>query len=87
MIRHGDNTAVCFNDGKRSRAEVAYQREYWTESFVQWSPQGTMLATMHRQVRGCEPGRRGHAAGLLHERWRMGRVAVSCGRSCMNGGM
>ncbi|PNW85513.1 hypothetical protein CHLRE_03g190100v5 [Chlamydomonas reinhardtii] len=49
VIRHGDNTAVCFNDGKRSRAEVAYQREYWTESFVQWSPQGTMLATMHRQ--------------------------------------
>lgn len=23
--------------------------QYWTESFVQWSPQGTYLATVHRQ--------------------------------------
>ncbi|GLI69794.1 hypothetical protein VaNZ11_014493 [Volvox africanus] len=49
VLRFGDNTVVCFNDGKRGRADLAFQREYWTESFVQWSPQGTMLATMHRQ--------------------------------------
>jgi translation initiation factor 3 subunit B len=23
--------------------------QYWTESFVQWSPLGTYLATVHRQ--------------------------------------
>ena len=26
-----------------------YKRSFWTESFVQWSPHGSYLATMHRQ--------------------------------------
>lgn len=26
-----------------------YKRQYWTESFVQWSPRGNLLATIHRQ--------------------------------------
>ena len=26
-----------------------YERRFWTESFVQWSPRGNFLATMHRQ--------------------------------------
>lgn len=49
VIRHRDTTEVLWNDGKRGRVEEAYKREFWTESFVQWSPQGTMIATMHRQ--------------------------------------
>lgn len=49
VVRHGDETAVFWNDGKRCRAEQVYTRNFWTESFVQWSPQGNMLATMHRQ--------------------------------------
>lgn len=49
VVRHGDETAVYWNDGKRCRAEQVYTRNFWTESFVQWSPQGNMLATMHRQ--------------------------------------
>lgn len=49
VMRHGDNTAICWNDGKRTRADLAHQREFWTESFVQFSPQGTYLATVHRQ--------------------------------------
>ena len=49
VIRYGDESEVMWNDGKRSRAESAYKRTFWTESFVQWSPQGSMIATMHRQ--------------------------------------
>ena len=26
-----------------------YNRENWTESYVQWSPHGSYLATLHRQ--------------------------------------
>ena len=26
-----------------------YSRTFWTESFVQWSPHGSFLATLHRQ--------------------------------------
>ncbi|KAK9919272.1 hypothetical protein M0R45_027881 [Rubus argutus] len=29
--------------------ELVYKRQFWTESFVQWSPLGTYLATVHRQ--------------------------------------
>lgn len=59
-VRHGDNTVVCFNDGKRGRADVAFQREYWTESFVQWSPQarGGKGATLGSRTRaGSRAGR------------------------------
>ncbi len=51
VVRFGDDTAVMWNDGKRGRAEEAYKRTFWTESFVQWSPQGNLLATIHR----CRP--------------------------------
>lgn len=49
VIRYGDETAVFWNDGKRGRADEAYKRTFWTESYVQWSPQGSLLATIHRQ--------------------------------------
>ena len=26
-----------------------YSREFWTGSYVQWSPHGSYLATMHQQ--------------------------------------
>ena len=26
-----------------------YKRSFWTESFVQWSPKGSYLTTMHTQ--------------------------------------
>ena len=28
---------------------VVFPMQFWTESFVQWSPLGTYLATVHRQ--------------------------------------
>jgi translation initiation factor 3 subunit B len=49
VIRYGDDTAVNWNDARRGRAEEVYKRSFWTDSFVQWSPMGTRLATIHRQ--------------------------------------
>jgi len=28
---------------------IFFELQFWTESFVQWSPLGTYLATVHRQ--------------------------------------
>lgn len=49
VIKYGDEVAVLWNDGRRCRSEEAYKRTFWTESFVQWSPMGNYIATMHRQ--------------------------------------
>jgi translation initiation factor 3 subunit B len=49
VIKYGDEVVVFWNDGRRCRAEEAYKRTFWTESFVQWSPMGNLIATMHRQ--------------------------------------
>ena len=32
-----------------SSCTQVYQRQFWTESFVQWSPLGNYITTMHRQ--------------------------------------
>mmetsp|Transcript_40368 Transcript_40368/g.89637 ORF Transcript_40368/g.89637 Transcript_40368/m.89637 type:complete len:721 (+) Transcript_40368:71-2233(+) len=49
VLRAGDETIVLWNDGKRGRCDPVYQRQFWTESFVQWSPMGNLLTTLHRQ--------------------------------------
>ncbi|MBA0771804.1 hypothetical protein Gotri_007276 [Gossypium trilobum] len=49
VIRAGTDTEVLWNDARQSKTELVYKRSYWTESFVQWSPLGTYLATVHRQ--------------------------------------
>ncbi|KAA3460979.1 eukaryotic translation initiation factor 3 subunit B-like [Gossypium australe] len=49
VIRAGTDTEVLWNDARQSKTELVYKRTYWTESFVQWSPLGTYLATVHRQ--------------------------------------
>ncbi|XP_074557396.1 eukaryotic translation initiation factor 3 subunit B-like [Curcuma longa] len=49
VIRAGSNTEVFWNDPRQLMPELVHQRQYWTESFVQWSPLGTYLATVHRQ--------------------------------------
>ena len=49
VIRYGDETEIYWNDAARSQAEDVYKRSTWTESFVQWSPAGNYLATIHRQ--------------------------------------
>ncbi|KAM7476202.1 hypothetical protein LguiB_023445 [Lonicera macranthoides] len=49
VIRSGSDTEVLWNDPRQLKAEPVYKRPFWTESFVQWSPLGTYLATVHRQ--------------------------------------
>lgn len=48
-IRYGDETEVCWNDAPKQQEETVYKRSFWSEAFVEWSPQGSMLATVHRQ--------------------------------------
>nr|GEW23866.1 eukaryotic translation initiation factor 3 subunit B-like [Tanacetum cinerariifolium] len=49
VIRAGPDTEVLWNDARQVKADPVYKRPYWTESFVQWSPLGTYLTTVHRQ--------------------------------------
>ncbi|KAH7850144.1 hypothetical protein Vadar_028516 [Vaccinium darrowii] len=49
VIRSGSDTEVLWNDARHLKPEPVYKRQFWTESFVQWSPLGTYLATVHRQ--------------------------------------
>ncbi|ERS95666.1 translation initiation factor 3 subunit B [Sporothrix schenckii 1099-18] len=44
----GDNVAVVWNNEKDNQ-EVIVDRPNWTESFVQWSPLGTYLTSVHIQ--------------------------------------
>lgn len=49
VIRAGQDTEVLWNDARHLKPDPVYKRHFWTESFVQWSPLGTYLATIHRQ--------------------------------------
>ena len=49
VIRYADETEVYWNDAHVGRPEEVYRRPNWTESYVQWSPLGHYLATVHRQ--------------------------------------
>ncbi|KAF9662035.1 hypothetical protein SADUNF_Sadunf18G0011200 [Salix dunnii] len=49
VIRASSDTEVFWNDARHLKPDPVYKRAYWTESFVQWSPLGTYLATVHRQ--------------------------------------
>uniref|UniRef100_A0A2P2K3U1 Eukaryotic translation initiation factor 3 subunit B n=1 Tax=Rhizophora mucronata TaxID=61149 RepID=A0A2P2K3U1_RHIMU len=49
VIRAGSDTEVFWNDARQLKPDPVYKRAFWTESFVQWSPLGTYLATVHRQ--------------------------------------
>eukprot|EP00891_Asterochloris_glomerata_P006248 jgi/Astpho2/6248/Aster-03652 len=46
-IRYGDETEIYWNDHQKALAEEVYKRSFWTESFVQWSPKGSYLGTVH----------------------------------------
>jgi|TARA_B110000977_G_scaffold169279_1_gene219130 translation initiation factor 3 subunit B len=48
-IRFGDATEIHWNDAQKSEPVQVYARDNWTESYVQWSPRGNFLATVHRQ--------------------------------------
>lgn len=43
-----DRVQVLWNNEKDAPESIV-DRQHWTESFVQWSPQGTYLTSMHQQ--------------------------------------
>ncbi|CAJ2635764.1 eukaryotic translation initiation factor 3 subunit b-like protein [Trifolium pratense] len=45
----GNDIEVSWNDARRLKPDPVYKHGNWTESFVQWSPLGTYLATVQRQ--------------------------------------
>ncbi|KAI9832407.1 MAG: Translation initiation factor 3 subunit b [Sarea resinae] len=48
VMFRGDNVGVFWNR-KKDPPELIVDRQHWTESFVQWSPMGTYLTSMHAQ--------------------------------------
>lgn len=49
VVRFGNETEVYWNDARLGKPELVYSHTFWTETFVQWSPLGSFLATVHRQ--------------------------------------
>ncbi|CAG8571632.1 2838_t:CDS:2, partial [Scutellospora calospora] len=48
VLYRGDDVSIFWNK-KTEPPEEAHKRVNWTETYVQWSPLGTYLATFHRQ--------------------------------------
>lgn len=48
VMFRGDNVGVFWNE-KEDQPEPVVDRMHWTETFVQWSPKGTYLTSMHAQ--------------------------------------
>ncbi|KAH8645514.1 eukaryotic translation initiation factor eIF2A-domain-containing protein [Xylariales sp. PMI_506] len=47
-LYRGDAVGVFWNNEKESPENIV-DRQHWTESFIQWSPQGTYLTSVHQQ--------------------------------------
>lgn len=48
VLFKGDNVGVYWND-RDGEPDKVVERARWTDTFVQWSPKGNYLATMHAQ--------------------------------------
>ena len=48
VMYRGESVGVFWNR-KKETPEMIVDRQFWTEIFVQWSPMGTYLATMHKK--------------------------------------
>ncbi|KAF2166445.1 hypothetical protein M409DRAFT_66515 [Zasmidium cellare ATCC 36951] len=48
VMYRGDNVGVYWNE-RDGQPDPIVDRQHWTESFVQWSPKGTYLTSMHNQ--------------------------------------
>ncbi|KAI9296406.1 translation initiation factor eIF-3b [Neoconidiobolus thromboides FSU 785] len=44
----GDNTSIVWNN-RTEAPESLFSRKLWTETYTQWSPQGTYLCSLHPQ--------------------------------------
>jgi translation initiation factor 3 subunit B len=50
VVRYSEFTEVLWNDIKPGEpAESVVKRDYWSDAYVAWSPQGSYLATMHNE--------------------------------------
>ncbi|KKA30734.1 hypothetical protein TD95_003502 [Thielaviopsis punctulata] len=48
VMQHGDQVGIFWNNGKENPENIV-TRQNWTETFVQWSPLGTYLTSVHAQ--------------------------------------
>ncbi|KAF3916790.1 hypothetical protein ABW20_dc0108331 [Dactylellina cionopaga] len=48
VLFRSDTVGVYFNN-KKEAPEMTVERQFWTESFVRWSPLGTFLTSLHPQ--------------------------------------
>ncbi|ORY91635.1 translation initiation factor eIF-3b [Leucosporidium creatinivorum] len=46
VLYRGDDVQIAWNN-KGGAQEIAHERSRWTESYTQWSPYGTLFATIH----------------------------------------
>lgn len=49
VMRYGDESEVAWNDVAHQQPEKVYERSFWTDSYLFWTPNGGALTTMHRQ--------------------------------------
>ncbi|CAN6218213.1 unnamed protein product [Urochloa humidicola] len=49
VMRAGMYMEVYWNDARQLTSELIYQHKFWTDSFIEWSPLGTYLATVHKK--------------------------------------
>ncbi|KAG0145988.1 hypothetical protein CROQUDRAFT_657918 [Cronartium quercuum f. sp. fusiforme G11] len=48
ILYQGEDVKVAWH-GRNGAPEVAHKRTKWTEAYTAWSPEGTILATVHNQ--------------------------------------
>ncbi|KAF1355404.1 eukaryotic translation initiation factor eIF2A-domain-containing protein [Delphinella strobiligena] len=48
VLYRADNVGVYWNE-REDQPDAIVDRQHWTESFIQWSPKGTYLTSMHAQ--------------------------------------
>ncbi|PMD62192.1 eukaryotic translation initiation factor 3 subunit B [Hyaloscypha bicolor E] len=49
FVMYKDDRVQIFWNNEKDAPEPIVDRQHWTETFVQWSPQGTYLTSMHAQ--------------------------------------
>ena len=52
VVRYNEETEIWWNDAVKGQqdADPAYAKRNWTDTYINWSPRGTYLATFHRRA-------------------------------------
>ena len=50
VVRYNEETEIWWNDAVKGQQDTdpAYAKRNWTDTYINWSPRGTYLATFHR---------------------------------------